>query len=207
MSPTSRELYYNSERAQTDMEQARLNGDQTAYDEAFALHTLWEQTYDDRQIAMQGHRAMPDVVDRSANFVKQKAEDLYDFATEHPFQAAWEAGEMTPIVGGVMTGGRVAKEYYAGETSAYAAAGETLLGFGGAGFVLKTGSKCIKSVVNVAKASGLGKSTALKATKAGGVIRADAIPAELTGQKIRHKIRNSTNEVIPNNTIRFNKFS
>ena len=186
MPPTSREFYYNSERAQTDMEQAILSGDQMAYDEAFARHTLWEQTYDDRQITMQGHRAMPDVLDQSANFVKQKAEDLYDFATEHPFQATWEAGEMAPIVGGFMTGGRVAKEVIQGEQTLTGAAVETGLAFGGA--ITKCtkaiGKATIGAVKNGVKTSSLGKRTALKATKVGGVIHADAIPAGLTGQKI-----------------------
>ncbi len=203
MSPTSKGMYQNIEAAQKEIEQAHAAGQKPSFLQNLALLEA-QGTFDERQHNKYLNQSSaeliyktPGVIKAAPGFIKDTAIGAYDFARDNPGQAVWMAGEYVPVVGGFMTGGRNAKEWHAGDTEWYWAAGETALGF--SGFIGKGGKAAVGVIKNSVKVGKGGLTLAKtgertvhaldlakhapKFSTPGGVIRADAIP---TGSQLEY---------------------
>ncbi len=203
MSPTSKVLFDVIETAQREIDQTRAQGQKPGFLQNLALFEA-QGAFDERQqnkyLSQSAAELMyktPGVIKAAPGFIKDTAIGAYDFARDNPGQAAWMAGEYVPGVGGYMTGGHNAKEWHAGDTEWYWAAGETALGF--SGFIGKGGKAAVGVVKNSVKISKGGLTLAKtgertvhgldlakhapKLSTPGGVIRADAIP---TGSQLEY---------------------
>lgn len=142
-SDTSKSLRKRRDLYERDFDQAKAQGGRPSLMQNKRLFDA-RIAYDKRQenkARMKGHA---ELLYKTPGAIKQAAVNLYDFATNNPAEAAWLAGENVPGIGAFMTGGRTAKEWHAGDTAWYMAAGETALGFSG---VIGKGVKATVGVI------------------------------------------------------------